>query len=305
MTQLPLALLGSLFALSLGLAGCSQAEPEVPPPVRVLSFTVGDPLPGSDASRVPADQPLHPMEDPREARAELDGRVLEVLVSPGQSVAEGQALVRIDPSDARLADSSAQVQARAARAQLANAEADYARFLKLRKEGFISEAEIERRAAQLTVARAEYEAQLDRLGLITRRALASGTVRSVAVKPGQVVAAGQMLVFLKAPAPRAAPVLKSSASRAGGAGPGGPEGLMVPLSAIQDGKAVMRLEPLFTADADADSTEPLFKAIPQPVTLGEVSTASAAVLEGLAKGQQIVRMGGHLLTDGQVVRLAP
>lgn len=283
-------------AASAGLGACSQPEPEVPPPVRVLVFEVGSQVqaPTRPIRSAESSQELHPLEDPRSARAELEARVLEVLVQPGQRVNEGQALVRLDPLDARLADSSAQVQAAAARAQLTQAEVDFDRFNTLRQQGFISEAEIQRRAAQLAVARADYEAQLDRLGLLTRRALADGTVRSVAVRPGQVVAAGQLLVSIQAPAPRQAPVLKPSSAKAG---------LEIPLSALLDGKAVMKLEPLQTEDAQG--AEPLFRVTRQEVELADVNSSLARVRGGLAQGDRIVRIGGHLLAEGQVVRLAP
>ncbi|MEN9829854.1 MAG: Biotin-lipoyl like, partial [Pseudomonadota bacterium] len=59
--------------------------------------------------------------------AQSNGMVESVLVKSGDRVVAGQALVRLDPIDARLADSSARVQIAAAAAQLASAEADFAR----------------------------------------------------------------------------------------------------------------------------------------------------------------------------------
>ena len=122
----------------------------------------------------------------------------------------------------------------AERFQLASAEADFARYERLRQQNFISQAEFERRQAAVLAARAEHEAKLDGLGLITSRALVGGVVQRVAVSKGQRVEAGAVLVVLSGSASPVAPPLSGADQR-----------IQVPLSAvINGGQAVMLIEPI-------------------------------------------------------------
>jgi multidrug efflux pump subunit AcrA (membrane-fusion protein) len=233
------------------------------------------------ATPASASTPLTAVPASGEAKAELAGEVLELLVKPGDRVQAGQALVRIDPADARLADSAARVQIEAAKAQLAAAEADFRRYTELRDQSFISAAEWDRRRAALALVRADFEATLDRLGLYTLRAARAGTVRSVLVKPGQSVPAGFLVLRLQVEATGAV-----SASA-------GPPGLVLPTGAVVDGRwvfrvreanGVLRVERVAVVLADADATEVL-------------------VTQGLAVGDLVVAAGAQRLADGDAVRV--
>lgn len=275
-----------LAALSWALSACSPEphKPELAPLVK--TFTLGQSAAQAQSSSASHGAP--PRTTAAEARADLAGEVMEVLVRPGQSVLAGQALVRIDPRDARLADSSAKVQAAAARAELAAAEADFARYTNLREKAFISQAEWERRGAALAVSRAQFEATLDRLGVSTVRALAVATVRSVAVTVGQTVEASQHLAHLAPARPVQSPDAAAPASR-------GLTGMVVPITALLDGQAVMKVV----------ATSGGFEVHRQPVVVGAVQDREAQIRQGLAAGDRVVAVGAHLLSEGQAVRLGP
>ena len=122
------------------------------------------------------------------------GRVTDVLVEAGQSVARGQILVRIDNAvqtqqSIQLAASvrQAEADARLAQANLARAEA-------LVAKGFISRADIDQRTAtrdgalaRVSVARAQLAENNARIERLNVRAPAAGLVLTRNVETGQIV----------------------------------------------------------------------------------------------------------------------
>jgi multidrug efflux pump subunit AcrA (membrane-fusion protein) len=279
--KLPICLAGVLL-----LAACSNELPVSEQPVLVRTFTVGEPL-ISGREAVAADTLARNRTSDSQAFSEVAGEVLEILVTNGERVNAGQALLRIDPRDIRLADSSAKVQMQAARAELAAAEADFSRYTELKDKRFISQAEWERRRASLEVSRARFEATLDQLGVSSIRALHAASVVSVSIRAGEQVQAGQLLVRLSPDQP------KSVAKPRVGADQRRRE-VLIPLTAIVDGQAVMKL---VAVDGGR------YQVQRQAVRLGAVRDREVQILEGLAPGDRIVAIGAHLLTSGQAVRL--
>ncbi|NBY13448.1 MAG: biotin/lipoyl-binding protein [Betaproteobacteria bacterium] len=279
---------GSFLALLAGallVSSCSKAPAPGAPPPLVKTVVVGQSHPLATTAR--AIDPNASRTSPSQARAELSGEVLEVLVRSGQQVAAGQALVRIDPRDAKLADSSAKVQVQAARAELASAEADFARYTELRQKSFISQAEWERRSAALANTRGQFEATLDRLGVSSVRALQAARVERVLVAPGQFVQAGQLVAGLHPDRPIAAFAESGGASRSA-------RGLSIPTTALLDGSAVMVVEVLKDGGA---------RVVRRNVRISRAQEQEVFVLEGLAEGDRVVSIGAHLLADGQTVRV--
>lgn len=276
------------------LSACSNEMPVVEQPPLVRAFTVGGPsaqeakaVPGTVPGTVPsAPGPIRTSAS--QAFAEVSGEVLEVLVSAGARVNAGQALVRIDPRDIRLADSSASVQVQAARAELAAAESDFSRYTDLKDQRFISQAEWERRRAALESTRARFEATLDQLGVSTVRALDSAAVVAIAVQAGQPVRAGQLLARLKPDRPERMAAHQAGSDRRDHA-------MLIPLTAVIDGQAVMKL-----VRPDGNG----YQVQRQAVRLGQVKDGEVQILEGLSMGDRIVAVGAHLLTAGQAVRLS-
>lgn len=133
----------------------------------------------------------------------VNGKILSRKVEAGQRVKRGQELARIDARDYQLQRASADAGVAAAQADLANARNELKRFEELRKQGFVSETELERKRVALSLAEANFSqaqngASLEgnRLGDTVLRADADGVIVSVEADVGEVVAAGTPVMTL-------------------------------------------------------------------------------------------------------------
>ncbi len=273
-----------LFVVSL-VAACSK-EPPKPPSLRLVKvFTAGSSVdtPVGDAAR--AALPPSLVRDPAQLAFDAAGRVMSVLVTQGDHVIAGQAIARIDPLDMALSETSARTQLAAAQAELDFNEADFRRFSDLHQKGFISGAEIDRRRAQLTLARARFEATADQLGYITLRAIEPGRIATLLVKPGQTVAPRQVVAIVSLT--DRSTQLKNSISMS--------SGISIPLSALVGGNSVYRLTKIADGQATLERV---------PVTLGPATESSVILTAGVSLGDQIVAAGTHVLSEGERVRLA-
>ncbi|MBX3568701.1 MAG: efflux RND transporter periplasmic adaptor subunit [Rhizobiaceae bacterium] len=141
------------------------------------------------------------------------GKIAERLVDVGQQVKAGQALMRIDDTDLRLALSAKRNAVAAARATVVQAEPDERRYASLLKNGWVPRQRYEQAKAALDTARAqlaaaEAEARVAENEAIYTLLLADtdGTVVETLGEPGQVVSAGQPVVRIAAAGPREAVV---------------------------------------------------------------------------------------------------
>ena len=143
------------------------------------------------------------------ARTESDlgfrvpGKIIEKVVQAGDHVKRGQALMRLDPTDLRLAANSARETVEAARAQNKRALAD-----ELRQRGLVAikavsvqEYEQAKSAADATTAQLNsavaYSRQLENQeGYAVLRAEADGVIMEIPADVGQVVGAGSVVVRL-------------------------------------------------------------------------------------------------------------
>ena len=130
------------------------------------------------------------------------GRVVSVLVEPGEWVRAGEPLLVIDRSvqTQQAQSSAAQIQVAKADAELAQANLD--RALQLVDRGFISKADVDRLTAtrdaaraRVQVAEAQYRELLARNARLNIVAPAAGLVLTRDVEPGQVVGAGGTPLF--------------------------------------------------------------------------------------------------------------
>ena len=197
------------FALSLSLAACHKAEgdPRTQPPlVRVTSTSQASDatraFTGIVAARVQSDLGFR-----------VGGKVIERLVETGQVVRRGQPLMRIDQTDLALATRASQQTVQAARARAVQTAADEKRLRDLVGAGAVSassydqaKAAADSARAQLAASEAQARVSRNEAGYSVLLADADGTVVETLAEPGQVVAAGQIVVRLARSGPREAMV---------------------------------------------------------------------------------------------------
>lgn len=193
--------MGVVVVIAFGVVFGKDKQPlpvDAPPPRLVRVFTVGSA--GSDSMEFTG--VIH-------ARTESDlgfrvpGKVIDKLVKAGDHVKRGQALMRLDPTDLRLAANAAREAVEAARAQNKRALAD-----ELRQRGLVAmkavsvqEYEQAKSAADATSAQLNsavaYARQLENQeGYAVLRAEADGVIMETPADVGQVVAAGNVVIRL-------------------------------------------------------------------------------------------------------------
>src|SRR3954466_8404336 len=131
----------------------------------------------------------------------VPGKVLERLVDAGQMVKRGQALMRIDPADLRLALRAHEEAVAAAKASARQTADDESRYRDLVAGGAVSasaydkvKAAAESARAQLNAAEAQASVARNETGYAVLFADADGVVVETLAEPGQVVGAGQVVV---------------------------------------------------------------------------------------------------------------
>lgn len=199
-----LALL-ALLAASVVLVACSRPAPP-PEPVRAVRTIVVQPGMAVASQEFAADIRARVESRPG---FRVGGKLIERRVNVGDTVKAGQVLARIDPQDLRLGQQAADAAVQASEVNADLAAADYKRFRNLFEQGFISQAELERREATLKAARAQAAqaraqsgVQGNQAGYSALVADASGVVTAVEAEPGAVVAAGAPIVRLALDGPR-------------------------------------------------------------------------------------------------------
>lgn len=185
--------------VSLGLVGCDgeiENTVDVPPPVVKLE-TVSERATG----QVRSISGVVEASDQSALSFQVGGRVMEVNVSVGETVAAGQVLALLDRTNYQIALDSARSQLSSARAKLSEAKEDLDRKLALFEKGFVSEAAVENAraaydaaAASVSVSMNDVERAQKDLERTVLSAPFAGTISSRAVDPFVVVNAG-MTIF--------------------------------------------------------------------------------------------------------------
>jgi RND family efflux transporter MFP subunit len=131
----------------------------------------------------------------------VPGKILERLVDTGQTVKRGQPLMRIDPTDLRLATRAHEETVTAATARARQTAEDEARYRDLVSTGAVSasaydriKAAAESAQAELNGAKAQADVASNETGYAVLLADADGVVVETLGEPGQVVSAGQVVV---------------------------------------------------------------------------------------------------------------
>jgi len=188
-----------LSLLPVVLVACSDAAPSADPRMQAPLVQVGTvrisaraerSFTGIVAARVQSDLGFR-----------VPGKVLERLVDTGQTVKRGQPLMRIDPADLRLATRAHEEAVAAARARALQASADEVRHRDLVSAGAVSasaydkvKAAAESARAELNAAQAQADVARNEMGYAVLLADADGVVVETLAEPGQVIAAGQVVV---------------------------------------------------------------------------------------------------------------
>ncbi|MEI9989040.1 MAG: efflux RND transporter periplasmic adaptor subunit [Rhizomicrobium sp.] len=197
----------TLVLLLAGCGGAADRDPRAEPPL-VQVATV---RPASNASRSFTGVVAARVQSDLGFR--VGGKVVERLVNVGDLVRRGQPLMRIDPTDLGLAVAEQQQAVAAARARAAQTAADERRLRGLDQTGAISaqaydqaKAAADSARAQLAAAEAIARTAGNARDYAVLRADADGVVVDTLAEPGQVVAAGQVVVRLAQGGPREAAV---------------------------------------------------------------------------------------------------
>jgi RND family efflux transporter MFP subunit len=199
-----------LLAASVALAGC-KAEAEQDPRTSDALVRLATASPAFNAER--AFTGVVTARVISDLGFRVSGKVVERLVDTGQMVRAGQPLMRIDNNDLDLAIAAKEQAVFAARARVIQTVADEDRYRKLYPTGATSKESYEKAkadadSARATLAAAEADAKVahNQGGYALLAADADGTVVNTLVEPGQVVAAGQIVVKLADSGPREASV---------------------------------------------------------------------------------------------------
>lgn len=138
---------------------------------------------------------------------QVPGRVTALLVKAGDSVKAGQVLVRIDERIAQQQALAGRSQVTALAAQLDAATKDYQRQQLLFKQGFLSQAALDRAESQFKTTQAQTRAQMAQVesavvqtGLHVLAAPYSGVVSKVDVELGDMASPGKPLLTVYDPA---------------------------------------------------------------------------------------------------------
>jgi RND family efflux transporter MFP subunit len=206
-SRVPLiALVGLLpFVLVACIDAASSADPRMQPPlVRTEAVTASASsarsFTGIVAARVQSDLGFR-----------VPGKVLERLIDTGQPVRRGQALMRIDPRDLGLALRAHEEAVAAANARVRQTSQEESRYRELVARGAVSKSaydkvrmDAESARADLNAAQAQADVARNQTSYAVLFADADGVVVEALAEPGQVVAAGQVVVRVAHAGPREA-----------------------------------------------------------------------------------------------------
>ncbi|BDE69843.1 hemolysin secretion protein D [Delftia sp. 670] len=301
--------IAAVGALSLALAACGKSPPPdprtQPPLVRTTLVAPGNAservFTGTIAARVQGDLGFR-----------VAGKVLERLVDTGQTVRRGQALLRLDPVDLKLATQAQQEVVAAARARAQQTSDEEQRYRDLQGTGAVSalaheqiKAAADAARAQLRAAEAQAAAALNASRYAELLADADGIVMETLAEPGQVVSAGQVVVRLAHAGRREAVVqlpetLRPALGSAAQARLFGREEVVIParlrqLSDVAD-RATRTFEARYVLDAGAAASAPLGSTV--TLRIGGTSTSTSTSTSTAGKSTLQVPIGA-ILDEGK------
>lgn len=201
--QKKVAIIAIMLITAFFLSSCQEQEPNTQSVIRPVRTVIVDP---------------RPIEDDRQAIGEIrpryesdlgfrvGGKLISRLVDNGAIVKKGELLARLDEQDFKNRIRSAEADVSSARAVANEAETSEARSKELLEKGVIAKAPYDTALRNLRSARAQLDAAKaalalarDQLTYAELKADFDGVVTGIGAEPGQVVAAGQLVVRLAKP----------------------------------------------------------------------------------------------------------
>ncbi|MBP2292568.1 efflux RND transporter periplasmic adaptor subunit [Azospirillum rugosum] len=272
----------SLALLSLLLlAACDADEAPVADPVRPVRVAAVERRDAGETLTLPGQIQA---QDEVSLSFRVDGRMVERLVNVGDTVQAGQVVARLDPEPTRNALRAARANLTAAMGQQTLARNDYERQETLLRQGWTTRARYDAAAqalkaaqAQVDAAQAQFDTAQDRLGYTELVADGPGTVTARGAEPGEVVAAGRMIVHL--------------------ARQGGRDAVFdVPASAIRDAPA----NPVVTVSLVSDPTVRAIGRVREVAPQADPVTRTFKVRVGLQDPPEALRLGSTVNGSMQV-----
>src|SRR2546423_3612821 len=186
-----------IIAIALPLAACSKEQPRKVA-IRAVRVSSGQHVLSGDTISLTGQIQA---KDPINLAFRIGGRLLERTVSVGNPVKPGQVVARIEPQDFQNALRSAEADLASAQAVLANSKGTEGRQRELLSKGFTTQAqydqaEQQRKTAQAQVesAQARLENAKDSLTYTDLKSDVEGSVTAKGAEPGEIVAAGRMIL---------------------------------------------------------------------------------------------------------------
>ena len=186
-----------LATLALGLAACgkkpdaSASAPEQPTLITADNISVVDTMAIASGPQISGELNA---ERSASVRSEVAGSVIQVFVEPGQRVAAGTPLARIDATTANAVELSARTGVTATEAQAAQAKKELDRSERLNAAGAIADRDLENARLTYSTTMAQL-ANVKSLYAQASKALRNATVRApfAGVVAGKVVSAGDVV----------------------------------------------------------------------------------------------------------------
>lgn len=184
------------------LTACQPVEESQPiaEPIRPVRVVTVEELPGGETVTLTGNVQA---QDDVALAFRVGGQLIERTVSVGDQVRAGQIVARLDAVNERNAIDAARANLAAAMARLVETRNTVERYEPLLPRGFVARAQFDRAVeardaaqAQVEAAEAQVRTAENQLGFTTLIADGPGIVTARGAEPGEVVAAGRMIVQL-------------------------------------------------------------------------------------------------------------
>lgn len=184
------------------LTACQPVEESQPiaEPIRPVRVVTVEELPGGETVTLTGNVQA---QDDVSLAFRVGGQLVERTVTVGDEVRAGQVVARLDGVNERHAVDAARANLAAAMARLVEARNTVERYEPLLPRGFVARSQFDRAVeardaaqAQVTAAEAQVSTAENQLGFTTLIADGPGIVTARGAEPGEVVAAGRMIVQL-------------------------------------------------------------------------------------------------------------